>query len=108
MAASGLRSLRYAREVEGIGKIVALDIDKGTIVAISVSSMVMCTEFFFVFYVVFAASTASIEACKKNIQFNGSLTTSKVEAHHADARVYMLTHPKEYDVVTIIFFTFSI
>lgn len=31
MAASGLRSLRYAREVEGIGKIVALDIDKGTL-----------------------------------------------------------------------------
>ncbi|CAA7399353.1 unnamed protein product [Spirodela intermedia] len=72
LAASGLRSLRYAREVEGIGKIVALDIDK-----------------------------ASIEACRKNIQFNGSLATSKVEAHQADARVYMLTQPKEYDVVDL-------
>ncbi|XP_078436582.1 tRNA (guanine(26)-N(2))-dimethyltransferase 2-like [Wolffia australiana] len=72
LAASGLRSLRYAREVEGIGKIVALDIDK-----------------------------ASVDACKKNIQFNGSLAVSKVEAHEADARVYMLTHPKEFDVVDL-------
>lgn len=29
LAASGLRSLRYAREVEGIGQVVALDNDKG-------------------------------------------------------------------------------
>jgi hypothetical protein len=29
LSASGLRALRYAREVEGIGKVVALDNDKG-------------------------------------------------------------------------------
>ncbi|RLN39469.1 hypothetical protein C2845_PM01G10710 [Panicum miliaceum] len=72
LAASGLRSLRYAREVDGLGKVVALDIDK-----------------------------ASIECCKRNVKFNGASATSKVEAHVADARVYMLTHPKEFDVVDI-------
>lgn len=29
LSASGLRALRYAREVEGIGQVVALDNDKG-------------------------------------------------------------------------------
>ncbi|KAE8808302.1 putative tRNA (guanine(26)-N(2))-dimethyltransferase 1 [Hordeum vulgare] len=72
LAASGLRSLRYAREVDGLGKVVALDNDK-----------------------------ASVEACKRNIKFNGASVISKVEAHLADARVYMLTHPKEFDVVDL-------
>jgi len=30
LSASGLRALRYAREIEGIGQVVALDNDKGT------------------------------------------------------------------------------
>ncbi|KAL2335396.1 hypothetical protein Fmac_016609 [Flemingia macrophylla] len=72
LSASGLRSLRYAREVEGIGQVVALDNDK-----------------------------ASVEACRRNIKFNGSVAVSKVESHLADARVYMLTHPKEFDVVDL-------
>ncbi|KAF3444911.1 hypothetical protein FNV43_RR14604 [Rhamnella rubrinervis] len=72
LSASGLRALRYAREVEGIGQVVALDNDK-----------------------------ASVEACKRNIKFNGSVACSKVESHFADARVYMLTHPKEFDVVDL-------
>ncbi|KAJ4973032.1 hypothetical protein NE237_006206 [Protea cynaroides] len=72
LAASGLRALRYAREVEGVGKVVALDNDK-----------------------------ASVEACKRNIKFNGSVAMSKVESHLADARVFMLTHPKEFDVVDL-------
>ncbi|KQK20895.1 probable tRNA (guanine(26)-N(2))-dimethyltransferase 1 [Brachypodium distachyon] len=72
LAASGLRSLRYAREVDGLGKVVALDNDK-----------------------------ASVEACKRNIKFNGTAASDKVEAHLADARVYMLTHPKEFDVVDL-------
>ncbi|XP_041002555.1 probable tRNA (guanine(26)-N(2))-dimethyltransferase 2 [Juglans microcarpa x Juglans regia] len=72
LAASGLRSLRYAREVEGIGQVVALDNDK-----------------------------VSIESCKRNIKFNGSVACSKVEAHLTDARVFMLTHPKEFDVVDL-------
>ncbi|GJN08310.1 hypothetical protein PR202_ga26216 [Eleusine coracana subsp. coracana] len=72
LAASGLRSLRYAREVDGLGKVVATDNDK-----------------------------ASVEACKRNIKFNGASAISKVEAHLADARVYMITHPKEFDVVDL-------
>ncbi|KAK7340684.1 hypothetical protein VNO77_21394 [Canavalia gladiata] len=72
LSASGLRALRYAREIEGIGQVVALDNDK-----------------------------ASVEACRRNIKFNGSVACSKVESHLADARVYMLTHPKEFDVVDL-------
>ncbi|KAF6140078.1 hypothetical protein GIB67_001819 [Kingdonia uniflora] len=72
LSASGLRSLRYAREIEGIGQVVAVDNDK-----------------------------ASIEACKRNIKFNGSVAGAKVESHFADARVYMLSHPKEFDVVDL-------
>lgn len=44
-------------------------------------------------------SAVSVAACQKNIKFNGSVAISKVESHLADARVYMLTHPKEFDVV---------
>ncbi|XP_039139733.1 probable tRNA (guanine(26)-N(2))-dimethyltransferase 1 [Dioscorea cayenensis subsp. rotundata] len=72
LAASGLRALRYAREIDGIGQVVALDNDK-----------------------------VSIEACSKNIQFNGSIACSKVEAHLADARLYMLSHQKEFDAVDL-------
>ncbi|KAB1211431.1 putative tRNA (guanine(26)-N(2))-dimethyltransferase 1 [Morella rubra] len=72
LAASGLRSLRYAREIEGIGQVVALDNDK-----------------------------VSVEACKRNIKFNGSVACAKVESHLTDARVYMLIHPKEFDVVDL-------
>ncbi|GAB4830749.1 hypothetical protein Ancab_004781 [Ancistrocladus abbreviatus] len=72
LSASGLRALRYACEVEGIGQVVALDNDK-----------------------------ASVEACRRNIKFNGSIACAKVESHLADARVYMLTHPKEFDVVDL-------
>lgn len=53
-------------------------------------------------------SSASVEACKRNIKFNGASAISKVEAHLADARVYMLTHPKEFDVVRLLnIFKFS-
>ncbi|KAJ9540645.1 hypothetical protein OSB04_027151 [Centaurea solstitialis] len=72
LSASGLRAIRYAREVEGIGQVVALDNDK-----------------------------ASVEACKRNIKFNGSVASEKVESNLADARVYMLTHPKEFDVIDL-------
>nr|CAD1837974.1 unnamed protein product [Ananas comosus var. bracteatus] len=72
LAASGLRALRYAREVDGIGEVVALDNNK-----------------------------VAVDACKKNIELNGSHASSKVVVHEADARVYMLTHPKEFDVVDL-------
>ncbi|KAL8199399.1 hypothetical protein R6Q57_012967 [Mikania cordata] len=44
---------------------------------------------------------ASVEACRRNIKFNGSVASAKVESNLADARVYMLTHPKEFDVVDL-------
>lgn len=47
----------------------------------------------------------SVEACRRNIKFNGSVACSKVESHLADARVFMLTHPKEFDVVWELFYT---
>lgn len=72
LSASGLRALRYALEVDGIGQVVALDNDK-----------------------------ASVEACRRNINFNGSVARLKVESQLADARVYMLTHSKEFDVVDL-------
>ncbi|XP_047317155.1 probable tRNA (guanine(26)-N(2))-dimethyltransferase 2 [Impatiens glandulifera] len=72
LSASGLRALRYAREVEGIGQVVALDNDK-----------------------------LSVEACRRNIKLNGSVASAKVESHLADARVYMLTHEKEFDMVDL-------
>ncbi|XP_042452328.1 probable tRNA (guanine(26)-N(2))-dimethyltransferase 1 isoform X1 [Zingiber officinale] len=72
LAASGLRSLRYACEIEDIAKVVAVDYDP-----------------------------KCIEACKRNIQLNGSQASLKVETHLADARVYMLNHPKEFDVIDI-------
>jgi tRNA G26 N,N-dimethylase Trm1 len=36
LAASGLRSLRYAREIEGIGQVVAVDNDKGGYLYLSI------------------------------------------------------------------------
>ncbi|KAK3139452.1 hypothetical protein QOZ80_5AG0383500 [Eleusine coracana subsp. coracana] len=72
LAASGLRAIRYALEVDGIGEVVAID-----------------------------NSEVAIEACKKNIYHNSSLVPSKVVPHLADARVYMLNHPKEFDVVDL-------
>ncbi|XP_012088060.1 probable tRNA (guanine(26)-N(2))-dimethyltransferase 2 [Jatropha curcas] len=72
LSASGLRALRYAIEVEGIGQVVALDNDK-----------------------------ASVDSCRRNIEYNGRVAKSKVESHLADARVYMLTHPKEFDAVDL-------
>uniref|UniRef100_A0A7N0SWX4 tRNA (guanine(26)-N(2))-dimethyltransferase n=1 Tax=Kalanchoe fedtschenkoi TaxID=63787 RepID=A0A7N0SWX4_KALFE len=72
LSASGLRALRYAREVEDLGEVVALDNDKN-----------------------------SVEACRRNIKFNGSVASAKVKSELVDARVYMLTHPKEFDMVDL-------
>lgn len=55
----------------------------------------LTTIFFFVLHL-----AASVDACRRNIKFNGSVAVSKVESHLADARVYMITHPKEFDVVS--------
>ena len=45
-------------------------------------------EFFFL--------VAFVEACRRNIQFNGSVAISKVDSHLVDAHVYMLENPKEF------------
>nr|ABD96937.1 hypothetical protein [Tarenaya spinosa] len=88
LSASGLRALRYAREVEGIGQVVALDNDQGN----GIHGLYTIGIFLL---------KASVEACRRNIKFNGSVVSSKVESHHTDARVYMLTHPKEFDMVDL-------
>ncbi|KAM3392169.1 hypothetical protein ACQJBY_013359 [Aegilops geniculata] len=72
LAASGLRAIRYALEVDGIGEVIALDNNE-----------------------------VAIESCKRNIYHNGIHASSKVVPHLADARIYMLTHPKEFDVVDL-------
>ncbi|KAI5062041.1 hypothetical protein GOP47_0022580 [Adiantum capillus-veneris] len=72
LAASGLRALRYAREIDGVGSVIALDNDE-----------------------------VAVESCKRNIKLNGSVAAAKVQPVHADARVYMLTHEKEFDAVDV-------
>lgn len=72
LAASGLRALRYAREVDGVGSVIALDNDE-----------------------------VAVESCKRNIKLNGSIAATKVHPVHADARVYMLTHEKQFDAVDV-------
>jgi tRNA G26 N,N-dimethylase Trm1 len=42
----------------------------------------------------------AVEACERNIELNGELAMSKVKTELADARVYMLTHENEFDVVS--------
>ena len=41
----------------------------------------------------------SVEACRRNIKFNGSVASSNVDSQLDDAHVYMLTDPKEFDMV---------
>lgn len=72
LAASGLRALRYAREVEGVASVLALDNDP-----------------------------VAVDACKRNIRLNGSAVANKVQAELADARLYMLGHEKEFDAVDL-------
>lgn len=44
----------------------------------------------------------AVEACERNIRLNGKIALAKVTANHADSRIYMLSHEKEFDVVRII------
>lgn len=48
---------------------------------------------------------ASVEACRRNIKLNGSIASSEVVSKLADTGVYMLTDPKEFDVVCFILLT---
>ena len=64
LAASGLRSIRYALEVEGTGRVDANDLDPDV-----------------------------VEAMKRNIQFNGPEAADRMRPLQGDARLAMLQNP---------------
>lgn len=64
LAASGLRSIRYALEVEGTGRVDANDLDSD-----------------------------AVEAMKRNIQYNGPEAEQRMRPLQGDARVIMLQSP---------------
>lgn len=72
LAASGLRSIRYALEVEGTGRVDANDLDSD-----------------------------AVEAMKRNIQFNGAEAEQRMRPLQGDARVVMLQSPLAYDAVDL-------
>jgi tRNA(guanine-26,N2-N2) methyltransferase len=71
LAASGLRSFRYAQEVPNVGVVVANDMDP-----------------------------VAAAAIRRNKAFGGE-AVSAVVAHQQDARLVMLTHEKLFDVVDL-------
>lgn len=79
LAASGLRSFRYAAEVHGVGIVVANDLDARAGAAIRRNAA--------------WAAGSHLPAVVAS--------ASKVLPHQADARVVMLTHEKLFDVVDI-------
>ncbi|KAL0019904.1 hypothetical protein WJX77_005074 [Trebouxia sp. C0004] len=72
LAASGLRSIRYALEVEGTGRVDANDLDSD-----------------------------AVEAMKRNVQFNGAEAEQRMRPLQGDARVVMLQSPLAYDAVDL-------
>ena len=72
LAATGLRSIRYAKEIDGVDKIVANDLDPEV-----------------------------VKAMKLNIEFNGQEVMDKVETSVGDARIVMMQHNNEFDVVDL-------
>ena len=72
LAATGLRSIRYAREIEGVDRIVANDLDPNV-----VASM------------------------RRNLEFNGPDVVEKIVASVGDARVVMMQNPNTFDVVDL-------
>ncbi|KAL3144470.1 hypothetical protein ABBQ32_004211 [Trebouxia sp. C0010 RCD-2024] len=72
LAASGLRSIRYALEVEGTGRVDANDLDSD-----------------------------AVEAMKRNILYNGPEAEQRMRPLQGDARVIMLQSPLAYDAVDL-------
>lgn len=72
LAASGLRSIRYAKEVNNVKHIIANDLDAEV-----------------------------VETMKKNIEFNGADVAQKVQPSVGDARMVMLQNPGAFDVVDL-------
>lgn len=64
LAASGLRSIRYALELDGVSRIDANDLDPSV-----------------------------VESMKQNIAFNGAEVEAKVQPTCSDARLLMLQNP---------------
>ena len=61
LAASGLRAIRYAKEVPGIGRVDANDLDP-----------------------------AVVEAMQRNVEFNGPEVVARVKPLQGDCRVAMM------------------
>jgi tRNA G26 N,N-dimethylase Trm1 len=64
LAASGLRAIRYAKEVQGIGRIDANDLDASV-----------------------------VEAMARNVEFNGPEASARVRPRQGDARLVMMQNP---------------
>ena len=64
LAASGLRSIRYALELDGVARVHANDLDP-----------------------------AVVESMRRNISMNGPVAEAKVQPHCSDARLLMLQNP---------------
>ncbi len=72
LAATGLRAIRYANEVEAVASVDANDLDAGAVAAIA-----------------------------RNVALNGGAAADKVRPTRSDARVKMLTSPSSYEVVDL-------
>eukprot|EP00615_Pteridomonas_danica_P000021 CAMPEP_0114354728 /NCGR_PEP_ID=MMETSP0101-20121206/19699_1 /TAXON_ID=38822 ORGANISM="Pteridomonas danica, Strain PT" /NCGR_SAMPLE_ID=MMETSP0101 /ASSEMBLY_ACC=CAM_ASM_000211 /LENGTH=563 /DNA_ID=CAMNT_0001496345 /DNA_START=19 /DNA_END=1710 /DNA_ORIENTATION=- len=71
LAATGLRSIRYFKEIPGVKQVLVNDLDP-----------------------------AAVEAAKRNVEFNG-LTLDQVSPSQGDAIVAMLTSGKKFDVIDL-------
>ncbi len=72
LAASGLRSIRYAKEIEGVSRVVANDMDPTV-----------------------------VDAMRRNIEFNGPEVVEKVIPSVGDARIVMMQNQNAFDVVDL-------
>lgn len=75
LSATGLRAIRYAKEIDGLGTIIANDI-----------------------------SESAVENIRRNVEYNG-VEQSKVVANHGDATAYMFQHRsggEKFDVIDLV------
>ncbi|KAL4548124.1 hypothetical protein Ndes2526B_g07324 [Nannochloris sp. 'desiccata'] len=72
LAASGLRSIRYVKEIEGVSRVVANDMDPSV-----------------------------VDAMRRNIEFNGPEVVEKVIPSVGDARIVMMQNQNAFDVVDL-------